>query len=80
MTALSPRLWRRRWRVLLLICLFFFCGLLFRLPTVGDVLAALHAALLAAFLLLGRIPVRDGRKPVSPLLHKIQSTTSDVSQ
>ena len=57
MTALSLRLWVRRRRVLLLICLFFFCGLLFRLPAVGDVLAALHAALLAAFFLLGWIPV-----------------------
>ena len=78
MTTFSSRLWRWRWRVLLLICLFFFCGLLLRLPTVGDVLDALHAALLTTFLFFGRIPVRDRRKPVGPRLHEIQSTTSHV--
>ena len=58
-----------------------FTRLFLRFPTVGDVLDALHAALLAALLLLlGRVPVRNGRKSVGPLLHKIQSATSDVTQ
>ena len=79
-SALGPMLCLRRRRVLLFVFLLFLAGLFLRLPAVGDIFSALHAALLAAFLLLGRVPVRDGRKPVGPLLHKIQSATSDVTQ
>lgn len=66
---------------MLFVFLLFLTSLFLRFPAVGDILGTLHAAFLAAFLLLlGRVPVRDGRKLVGPLLHKIQSATSDVTQ
>ena len=81
MSALGPVLWQRRRRVLLFVILLFFTRLLLRLPTVGDILAALHTALLAAFfLLLVRVPVRDRRKPVGPLLREKQSAISNDRQ